>query len=453
MTELNRMGLVEAAQAIRDGRISAVELARACVDAVHRLDPRVEAFAWFDGEHVLERASVADRERAAGHGIGPLHGVPIGVKDIFDTHGIPTECGSPAFRGRIPAGNAFAVDRLLEAGGLLFGKTVTTEFAWSTPGKTHHPLDPGHTPGGSSSGSAAGVAAGFMPAAIGTQTVGSIVRPAAFCGVVGYKPTYGLIGRSGVHPFSASLDHVGTFARSVVDAAYLAACLAGHDPDDPASLRSGALAHGGRNLAPPTTPPRLAALRGPHFDQAEPAARDAFENAIRRIAQAGARVEDVALPAAFADAPGLVQVVMRCEAAQVFAPIHAARPADVGEAIRAVIDDGRKFTAWDYLSALRRRDAMRVEFDALLQHYDAALTLPALGEAPATLQSTGNPIFCAPWSLLGVPALNLPCGHGPGGLPLGLQMVGRHLYDLVVLRAAAWVEAALEVPRRWPVDL
>lgn len=452
MNELNKMGLVEAVQAIRDGRISAAELTGACVDAVGRLDPRVEAFAWFDAAHALERARFADAERAAGHATGPLHGVPIGVKDIFDTSGIPTECGSAAFRGRIPATNAFAVDRLLDAGGIVFGKTVTTEFAWSTPGKTHHPLDHGHTPGGSSSGSAAGVAAGFMPAAIGTQTVGSIVRPAAFCGVVGYKPTYGLIGRSGVHPFSASLDHVGTFARSVADAAYLAACLAGHDPGDPGSLRSGALAHGGRNLATSIAAPRLAVIRGPHFDQADAPARAAFENAVRRLADAGATVEDVDLPGTFADTPDLVQVVMRCEAAQVFAPIRAARPDAVGEAIRAVIDDGRKFSAWDYLTALRRRDAMRIEFDRLMHHYDGALTIPALGEAPATLQSTGSPMFCAPWSLLGVPALNLPCDFGPSGLPLGLQVVGRPLYDLVVLRAAAWIEAALGVPRRWPAE-
>ena len=447
---LNGPGIVSACEAIREGRASSEEVVSSYLSTIAAREAEVQAFAWFDPEFALDQAVTADRVRAIGRPLGPLHGVPIGVKDLIDTRGIPTARGSPVFAGRVPTANAHVVDLLLAAGAVLIGKTVTTEFAWSTPGKTHNPWNTAHTPGGSSSGSAAGVAAGFMAGALGTQTVGSVVRPAAFCGVVGFKPTYGLIGRSGIHPFSATLDHVGVFARSVEDAAWLASVLAGHDAGDSASLMSGALPRGGLRLEPFEAPPRLALARTARWDRCDPAQQEALLHSAERLREAGAEVVDIELPPAFAEGPDRVQTLMRCEAAHVFAPIDDAHPDLVSAAIRSVIQDGRSIPAWDYLSALHMRLQLRESLDGMLADYDGLITVPAIGEAPGSLASTGDPSFCATWSMLGVPAVNLPCSLGPNGLPLGIQMVGRYLDDVRLLRSAQWCERVLGFEKHRP---
>jgi Asp-tRNA(Asn)/Glu-tRNA(Gln) amidotransferase A subunit family amidase len=262
MTRLADLGLSDAAAAIREGRVTSVELTADCLRRVHELDEGIQAWAFLDSEHALRQARAADDYRMAGGSLGPLHGVPLGIKDIFDTSDYPTEYGSALWQGHTPRQDAAAVARLRAAGAVILGKTVTTEYAYFHPGKTRNPHDPARTPGGSSSGSAAAVAAGMVPAAIGSQTNGSVIRPASFCGVVGFKPTHGLIPRTGAMLLSRALDHVGVFARSVVDAALMADVLAGHDAEDPDTrpIAAGYLAP--TAASEPPLPPRFAFVKG-----------------------------------------------------------------------------------------------------------------------------------------------------------------------------------------------
>lgn len=430
------LGVGEAREAMRAGRLDADAYARACLDQIGRYDARVQAWAWFSPERALRAAQACD-------GLDemlPLRGIPVAVKDIIATAGIPTEMGSSAFAGHVPARSATVVARLQAAGAYVMGKSVTAELAYFSPGKTRNPWNAAHTPGGSSSGSAAAVAAGFVPAALGTQTNGSVIRPAAYCGVVGFKPSAGLIPRTGIQPFSRTLDQVGVFSRNIEDAALFASCLVGHDTQDPARRPAASLpAH----VARCATPPRLAAVRSPAWPLADVAQQQSFAQAIARLRAAGARVEELALDPLFNDAHTAQRTIMYAEAARELAPLQAAHRPQLSARLNALIDEGRAIGDDVLAAALDLRVRLQVALQPIWSRCDAIITPPASGEAPATLAHTGDPAFCTIWTLCGVPAVALPVARGPQGLPLGLQLVGPDGDDAALLAVARWCEEAL----------
>jgi len=437
-TTLHRMGLREAAQAIRTGALSCEDLTRALLERIARHENQVQAFQWIDPPRALDLARQADRQVRSGETLGLLHGIPVGIKDIVETRGISTTMGSLIFDGHVPASSATLVRRAEAAGAFVMGKTVTTEFAYFTPGKTRNPWNPAHTPGGSSSGSAAAVAMGFLPGAVGTQTNGSMIRPAAFCGVVGYKPTAGLISLTGVHPFSPSLDQAGVFTRSVPDAALLAAVLAGKGDDDRVKeTEKGVIPTA---VAPMRHPPRLAAVRSPVWHQADPHAQEHFLKIVARLRSAGAEVQEQELPPAFERAHAVHRIIMYGEGARVFTDLQRRERERLSARLNALIDEGLGIPDSALARDLERKGQLAGELDTFLRSFDGVITPPALGEAPADLTQTGDPAFCTIWSLCGVPAVTIPTGKGPHGLPLGLQIVGPRSSDEHVLSVALWCD-------------
>jgi Asp-tRNA(Asn)/Glu-tRNA(Gln) amidotransferase A subunit family amidase len=437
---LYQLGLREALAGLCEKRFSAQEYVAELQSRIAARDGDIDAWAHYEPRQGLSAARRFDGHASNAASILPLGGVPIAIKDVIDTADMPTEIGSPIHKGRRPQRDAFVVERIKQLGAIVMGKTVTTEFAWSFPGKTHNPHNKNHTPGGSSSGSAAAVAAGFVPAAIGTQTMGSVIRPAAFCGVVGYKPSYGLISRRGIHPFANTLDHVGVFTRNVQDAGFLAHLLMGFDANDASCIATGGFAPGEFSIKKLLRPLRLALVQTSAWPLADKAQRNSLFERAAVLRRAGARVDDVTLPASFDGAINAAQTIMRCEAATIFAPLQAKHPDKVSANIDEVIKTGQAFSAFEYLQALALRKQLRAELHNLLHDYDAILTPPAIGEAPEGLSATGNPAFCIPWSLLGVPAITIPVTNGPNGLPLGMQIVGDYFGDQKLLGVAAWCE-------------
>jgi Asp-tRNA(Asn)/Glu-tRNA(Gln) amidotransferase A subunit family amidase len=421
----------EAAAEIARGVISAEEYTGACLDRIAAAEDEVGAFTHLDPEHALSQARALDRQKADGLRIGPLHGVPVGIKDIFDTADYPTECGSPLLAGRRPAADAAVVRKLREAGAVIIGKTVTTEFAYFYPGKTRNPRDVARTPGGSSSGSAAAVAAGMVPLAIGSQTNGSMIRPAAFCGVFGVKPSHGLISRAGALTLSRTLDHVGAFARSVEDLALILDALAGQDPADPDSRPYASASFRASVAEPPPMPPSFALVRTPMWDKADAEARSALEDLAKEV---GAR--EVDLPDDYRAAWDAQRAIMAADMAHNLGAI-VDKGGETSKQLRDLVAEGREVTAVQYLAAVRdaRRyaDGMMGIFEQLA---DAIITLSARGVAPLGLDATGDPVFCTLWTLTGLPSLNLPLLADSEGLPIGVQLVGASGRDERLLRTA-----------------
>jgi Asp-tRNA(Asn)/Glu-tRNA(Gln) amidotransferase A subunit family amidase len=406
------------------------------------LEPRIHAFACLAGQ--------AGEAAAASTGSGLLAGVPVGVKDLIDTADLPTTYGSAIFAGHRPSHDALVVRRLREAGAVIVGKTVTTEFAWFHPGPTRNPWNPGHTPGGSSSGSAAAVAAGLVPLAIGSQTAGSVIRPAAFCGVVGFKPSFGAIARTGVQPLAESMDHIGLFARSVADIGTGFAALAGPDRSDPHGWPA-MLDRQERSLAgrPGTDPPRIMVPAFERLGRATPAALAALDTACVRLIEAGAQVRRVDWPTALEDFDRLLDrglTMASVEMSASLGPIVDAHPERTSEALHAIVARGRAHRLDEYLAARLAQRAGRRAFSEALGDFDLLLTIPAAGEAPQGIGATGDPSYCIPWTFLGVPALSFPVQIGPAGLPLGIQLVGRPGDDARFLAASAWCAAAAQMP-------
>jgi Asp-tRNA(Asn)/Glu-tRNA(Gln) amidotransferase A subunit family amidase len=374
---------------------------------------------------------------------GPLSGIPVGIKDIIATADMPTTNGSPVYKDHIPAADAWVVERLRNLGATIFGKTVSTEFAWRHPGPTTNPWNSKHTPGGSSSGSAAAVAAGLVPLALGTQTLGSIVRPAAFNGVVGFKPSFGAIPRSGVHHLSQSLDHIGFFARRVDDVAYALSLLMGTSDRDlhgrPMPAFEVDLNEGLRPLAAP----RLAVVRFEKWKKAEPEQQALFDASIAKLSRAGAIVEELELPELDRSNWDAVNIILASEGAVIFGDLVARYPDRTSDHLKKLVKTGRAHSATNYLAAKALQEKLRSDFTTQMVDFDAVLTLPAFGEAPEGLAYTGDAEYCAPWTLLGVPALSLPAGFGKNHLPLGLQIVAPYRQDLHLLRVAKWIETAL----------
>ncbi len=431
MKELFRLGLRAAAQGIAEGRFSSADYTRSCLQRIWLMEEQVQAWQWLDHERAMELSEEADRRKKEGKAAGSLRGLPFGIKDIFDTRGIPTELGSPLFKGNVPQASARVVEKLEQAGGFVMGKTVTAEFAFLTPGKTCNPWNPGHTPGGSSSGSAAAVAAGFVPAALGTQTNGSIIRPAAFCGVVGYKPSQGTISNHGTLDYSPTLDQSGVFTRSVEDAAWVTSCIA--ETQNPIS----------REVMSFVMKPKLAAVRSPVWMRSEEAQRRIFADNLKKLSESEAEVVETEIPAAFNQAHPCLRRIMAYEAARFFRELQARGREKISAELNAFLDEGSTISDSVYQDALRFRGQLQEDLYAFLKVFDAILTPPANGEAPATLESTGDPAFCTIWTLCGVPSITIPTGLGPRGLPLGLQIVGANKEDDELLAVACWCEEQL----------
>ena len=421
----NELTACAALEELRASRLTAEALMRACVERIAEREPVVQAFAHLDPELALAEA----RRRDAAGAHGPLHGLPLGVKDIIDTSDLPTAYGSRVYAGNRPAHDAACVALARAAGAVVLGKTVTAEFAFRAPGPTTNPHDPAHTPGGSSSGSAAAVADFMLPVAFGTQTGGSVIRPASFCGVIGYKPSFGTINRAGVKPLADSFDTVGLFARSVADVALVTAVLAGDEP--------------ARRRVEPVEPARIGLCRTPSWPEAGPAARDVLKASADRLTRAGARVEELELPAAFADFNRHHSTILLFGAFRALAyerTVHADRLApDTLEELEA----GSRIPRRDYLAAKARIAECRRLIATVFEAADLLLAPSAPGEAPRGLESTGDATFNRLWTGLLVPCLNLPAGTGPNGLPVGVQTVGARNDDARLLAWSAWIEARL----------
>ena len=438
--DLYPLGLLDTLRAYREGRATVQDYVTSCSERVAALEPRIQAWEWFDPSRAMAEAE----ERAGGILQDlPLFGIPVGVKDIIATRGIPTRYGSRIFANNVPTHSAWIVRRLEALGGLVMGKTVTTEFAFRQPGKTRNPWNTAHSPGGSSSGSAAAVAAGFVPIAIGTQTLGSVIRPAAFCGVVGYKPSFGAISRTGIHPFSATLDTVGVFARSVADAAWFGACLMGPDPRDESTLMRGPEKILRVPLEPLAAGPRLAVVRTPKWPLASDAQKSHFDESIAKLQAAGASLREVNLPHLFDDAWDNVVTIMARDAVKSFASIESRHRIRLSPHLIELLDRGHRVTPEQYTRARAKRDEYRRWLDGVFEKNDAIATIPATGEAPEGLSNTGDASFCSLWTQAGMPAVSIPSGFGPRGLPLGLQVVGRYREDEHALKVASWIESTL----------
>ena len=434
--ELTLLSATEAAEAVRDGKVTSEELVRACLDHIAGIEERIGAWAYLNPDHALKQAREADRALQEGEPLGPLHGVPVGVKDIFDTKDMPTEDGTVLHAGRQPEADATAVALLREAGAIILGKTVTTELAVYAPGKTRNPHDPECTPGGSSSGSAAAVAAGMVPLAIGTQTNGSVIRPASFCGVYGFKPTYGRISRHFVLQQSRPLDQIGVFARTIEDTALIAEQIMAFDDRDPdTQLRAQPKLVETLTQEPPV-PPHLAFVKTPFWDQAETGTKEAFAELVEHL---GENVAEVELPEIFNDAVEQHRMIMEADLARSFEREYARGKGKLSSILREMIERGQKVLAVDYNRAVGRIPDFNRALNKMFNWYDAIITPATTGEAPAGLESTGNPIFCTIWSLCGMPAITLPILQGVHGMPLGVQLVGPRDDDARLLRTARWL--------------
>ena len=430
------LSAVDLRDRLASGAIRAVELLEACLERIGRVEPEVQAWAWLDGDSALAQARALDARRQSGAPIGPLHGLPVALKDIIDTKGIPTENGTPIDAGRVPGADAWIVARLRAAGAIILGKTVTTECAYMHPGKTRNPWNAGHTPGGSSQGSAAAVAAGMVPLAIGTQTGGSVIRPASFCGIVGFKPSFGLIPRTGVLMQSATLDTLGVFARTPEDAALLTEVLAGHDPADRATeaIPTPRMLSVAQAKAP--VKPVFAFMRLPGHAEAHPEMRDGIDELVAAL---GDQAWEAPLPGLFREAEAQRRRINFAEMSKCYYALERRGRAQMSDILQSAMDEGKAIPARDYIAALDWRDLMNAALDEIFDRCDAILCPAAPGPAPEGLASTGSAIFNGLWTLAGTPAVTLPLLQSESGLPMGVQLVGRRGDDARLLRTARWL--------------
>ena len=430
-----------AADDLRAGRATPLDLLDACLDRIDRLEERIRAWVFVDRDGARQEAERRMEEIRTGGWRGPLHGVPIGIKDIFDVFDWPTAAGSRLWKNSVARKDATAVRKLRQAGAVFVGKTVTTQYASFDPPPTRNPWGADRTPGGSSSGSAAALACGMCLGAVGSQTGGSITRPAAYCGVAGLKPTYGRVGLAGVVPLAASMDHPGPMARCVRDLAILLQVIAGPDPLDPSAADAPVPDYTER-IKQGCKQPRLGRLRGLFESRAEAVTREAMDRACDQLRAAGAVVSDVGLPAAFTDVLARHRIVMAVESAK----FHEARlrrhPEDYDPNIRSLVEEGLVCPATEYARTKEHQRRLKKEMEACFAGVDVLLTPAAPGPAPDAA-TTGDPAFNSPWSYTGLPTVCFPCARSPEGLPLGLQLVGRPWGEADLLAVAAWCEDTL----------
>jgi amidase len=425
---LNELSATEIVEKIAAGKASCEAVVRDCVERIAAHDGVVKAFVNFDPDYALAQARALDR----GPQRGPLHGVPIGVKDIIDTFDMPTEMGSPIYRGNRPAVDAASVALLRRAGAVILGKTATCEFAGTAPSETTNPHNPAHTPGGSSSGSAAAVADHMVPAALGTQTGGSVLRPSSFCGVFGYKPTYNTFNKSGVKPAAESIDTIGWLARSIDDIELLSGVLRMQAPSPP------------RNSS---TAPRIGLCRTEIWDTAKPETKAAVENAAASLGKAGAIVRDVELPQAFAGLHALSRgTINHFERAACMAFEWDHHREALSPQMRRYIESGLKTSRDDYVAAWRRVEECRVLLPAVFDGFDILLAPCVPGEAPHGLGLTGDPSMQAMWTALHTPTMTLPTHRGPHNLPVGIQLVAQRYDDDRLFACARWIWHKIGAP-------
>lgn len=435
------LSALEARDRMASGALSATDYMRGYLDRIAAVEGEIQAFEWFDADFAMRQAEGADAHRKSGRPIGPLHGLPVALKDIIDTRGIPTANGTVLDAGRVPERDAVIVEKLRAAGAIIIGKTVTTELALMHPGKTRNPVNPAHTPGGSSSGSAAAVAAGMVPLAVGTQTGGSVIRPAAFCGVTGFLPSTGSIPRTGVLAQSPTLDRIGVFARSVEDAALLAEVLFGHDDLDKATMP----APHPRLLAIASTEapvrPQFVFVRTPYWHKATEACQLAMEELAEHL---GEGCFEIGLPDAFDEAAGMRERINLAEMSKCYHRYARDGGDRLSPQLSESLERGSRMPARDYIAALDWPDYLYAALGEIFQRCDAIITPAAPGSAPRGLESTGDPVFNAIWTLCGTPAITLPLFSDADGMPMGVQLVGPRGGDGRLLRTARWLVKHLE---------
>ena len=423
MQRLNELTATEALRRLAAREISAEQMARACLDRIDEREATVRAWAHVDADTVLAQA----RQLDSGQVRGPLHGLPIAAKDLIDTADMPTGYGSPIYIGHRPWTDAACVALARAAGALVLGKTVTTEFAWFHPGKTANPCNPRHTPGGSSSGSAAAVADCMVPLAFGTQTAGSIIRPASYCGVVGYKPSHATLPRAGIKPLSDSLDTVGALGRTVEDVALFIAVLSGRELQQ----------------APLARAPRIGLCRTHEWSNAEPETVAAMDHAAKTASRAGAVVTELTLPRPFATLLQAQIDIMYYESRNALACERLQHYEQLSDKLKQLLETAGEVSAARYDAARMLAKSCRAMLGDVFADVDVLLSPSAPGEAPMGLAATGDPVFCRIWTLLHMPAVSLPCGKGANGLPVGVQIIGRIGDDVRTLAAAAWLQQRL----------
>ena len=440
-SELTTLRLHQLLPLLAEGKVSAVEVAEAYLARIEEVDGEIQAWAHLDAKYALEQAKALDRHRKYGRPLGGLHGIPVGVKDIVDVKGLPCENGTVIDEGRRPPRDATCISHLREAGAIILGKTVTTEFAFYNPSKTRNPHDPSRTPGGSSAGSAAAVAANMVPVAVGSQTNGSVIRPASFCGIVGYKPSAGLVSRQGVLVQSPSFDTLGVMAHSVEEAALLADAMVGYDDKDPAMEP---IAHPrlyAQAMSEPPVPPKLAFVPTPAWELTEPDLREGFDELLRELDDGAARRD---LPKPFDHGHSMHRAVHLAEAARHLARYEQKGGDRLSDAMKEVFEAGRQVNAIDYIVAKDGIGLLNDALEELFRYFSAIITPAAAGQAPG-LDTTGNPAFCTLWTYCGVPAVTVPLLVGKDGLPIGVQLVGRKGEDGRLLRTARWLVKRLSV--------
>ncbi|KZB67823.1 amidase [Thalassospira sp. MCCC 1A02491] len=422
MSQPNRLSLLDAASAISDGQLTPETLLASCLNRISEREGHVRAWMHIDAESAKARAS--------NPASGPLSGLPIGIKDLIDTADMPTGYGSSIYDGHQPAQDAACVATIRNAGGIVLGKTVSTEFAYFQPGKTANPNDLGRTPGGSSSGSAAAVADYHVPAALGTQTAGSIIRPASYCGVVGYKPSYGFLPLTGIRPLAPSMDHLGVMTRTVKDAGFLASIL-GRRPELAIHQDSDDFV------------PTIGFCQTPQWDAAEASTQSLLEDAATRLGKAGSKVSSFALPDIFETLANAHGIAMDYEVSFTGLYDVSNHPDQVSAKFRERFDAGMKVLTSDYDKALDQAKQSRTALANAMGDYDILICPSAPGEAPLGLNATGDPVFNRIWTFSGVPCINIPGLSGPNNMPVGLQVIGRFGDDARMLKAADWVSRHL----------
>ncbi|MBM4254302.1 MAG: amidase [Deltaproteobacteria bacterium] len=449
MTALYTLTITAATEQIRNKQLSPVDLVRSCLERIDHLEPRVQAWVTVNREVALATARLREEEAQRGQYRGPLHGIPIGLKDIFYTAGLKTTAGSPIYANFIPDHDATTVRLLKEAGAIILGKAQTTEFAALAPSPTRNPWNLEHTPGGSSSGSAAAVAAMMCPGTLGSQTYGSTIRPAAYCGCVGLKPTYGRVSAHGLFALSWSLDHVGLFARTVSDIALLLQVLAGYDPLDPATEKVPVPSYTNGLRAPKA--PRLGLVRDFFLEKANEETRKHVEAMAERFARAGATIEEVQMPPSFAGELDAHFAMLQVETAVSHRERYTQHKARYSQQMQDLIEKGRTITATQCIEIRRHQQQFRHEMNALCQRVDALLTPSTPAPAPHGLGATGDPTFNGPASFSGIPSLGLPSGVSANGLPFSVQLMSGAFTEERLLAIGQWCESVLDFRQAPPV--
>ncbi len=433
---LSNLTAVNIVQSLKKGEFTCEELVTNYIDHINKYEKNVEAWEFFDESLILKQAKKLDQDHQLGKVQGDLHGVPVGIKDIFDTGDMPTTDGTEIHKENPSWNDCTVVSKLKQAGAIIMGKTVTTELAYYSPGKTKNPHDPTRTPGGSSSGSAAAVASHMVPLAIGSQTNGSVIRPASFCGVVGYKPSKGLISRHLVLQISRALDQIGVFSNTLDDAALISEQLFGYDKQDPDTSISAKPKLLVASKQKPPMKPLFAYIKLPFMNELDDNTKEVFDE-LKDSLKGG--VDEIELPDGFKGIPNWHKIIMESDMARSFSEEYTKSKDKLSDTIIETIERGLKYTAVEYNDALSKIDAANSYFNQFFYDYDAILTPSAVGEAPKGLKSTGNPIFCTIWTFCGMPCITLPLLQGKNGLPIGVQLVSSLFDDERLFRNASWL--------------